>query len=108
MPDGFDARPAELHRGAAGLRDDADALDQAGDQVGTALEQAGGAAGAGPLAGAATEFADQLDRVVQATLASLADCAGALDTSANQYVLDDTGAASGLGGVMLPGFDRPR
>ena len=103
MPDGFDVRPEQLRRGTADLRADADALADAGLAVGTAVDQVSGAAGWGPLAGAASELAAQLDRAAQAIHASLVDCAGAVEASSKQYVTGDGQAGAGLDGVVIPG-----
>lgn len=100
MSDGFDVRPEQLRRGAADLRADADGLDDAALAVGAALGQVSAAAGPGPLAGAATELAAQLDRAVQAVRSSMTECAGALEASSSQYVTSDGRAGAG--------FDGPR
>lgn len=104
MPDGFDVRPEQLRRGAADLRADAEALDDAGLRLGAALDQVPGAAGPGPLAGAAADLAAMLDRAVQAIRASLDDCAGAVEASSAQYVTSDARTSAGLDGV----FEGPR
>ncbi|NMO93218.1 hypothetical protein [Actinomycetospora sp. TBRC 11914] len=103
MPDGFDVRPEQLRRGAADLRADADGLDDAALQAGVAVDDVAAAAGAGPLAGAASAFSSQLDRAVQAIVGSLTDCAGALEASSAQYV-----TADGQAGVVTPGLGGPR
>jgi hypothetical protein len=108
VPDGFDVRPEQLRRGAADLRADADGLDAAALQAGAAVDQISEAAGPGPLAGAASELAAQLDRAVQTIRDSVTDCAAALEAADAQYLTSDTLASSGLDGVVLPGFDGPR
>lgn len=108
MPDGFDVHPEQLRRGAADLRADADGLDAAALDLGAAVDEVSGAAGPGPLVGAASEFAAQLDRAVQAIVGSLTDCAGALEASSAQYVTSDGQAGVGLDGVVLPGVGGPR
>jgi hypothetical protein len=108
VPDGFDVRPETLRRGAADLRSDAGALDDARGTANTAAQQAAGAAGPGPLGDALSGLADGLGRAMDATRQSLADCANALDAAGTQYLTSDGSAASGLADVPLPGFDPPR
>ncbi len=98
MPDGFDVHPGQLRRGAADLRADADDLDDAALVAGAAVDQVSEAAGPGPLAGAASELAAQLDRAVQAIRESLTECAGALEVSSAQYLRSDARAEAGLDG----------
>jgi hypothetical protein len=108
VPDGFDAHPEQLRRGAVDLRADADGLDDAALQIGAAVDQVAGTAGPGPLAGAASELAALLDRALRAIRTSLEDCAGAVEASSTQYLASDGRSASGLGGVVVPGSDGPR
>ena len=98
MPDGFDVRPEQLRQGGADLRADAEGLDDAALGLGAAMDQVAAASGPGPLAGAAAEFSAQLDRAVRAIVASLTDCAGALEASSAQYAATDGEASSALSG----------
>ena len=108
MPDGFDVRPEQLRRGAADLRADADGLDDAAVQARAVIDQVAGACGPGPIAGAASELAAQLDRALTAIRASPAECAGALEASSTQYLTSDRQAGAGLDGIVIPGFSGPR
>jgi hypothetical protein len=104
VSDGFDVRPEQLRHGAADLRDDADRLDNALLAVGAGVDQVTGACGPGPLAGAATELAEQLDRAVAAIRASVEDGAGALDASSVGYLASDGRASSVFGAPGLDGL----
>jgi hypothetical protein len=104
VPDGFDVRPEQLRRGAADLRTDADDLDDAVLRAGAAVDQVAGACGPGPLAGAAGELAEQLDRAVAAIRASVEDGAGALDASSVGYLASDGRASSVFGAPGLDGL----
>ncbi len=108
MPDGFDVRPETLRRGAADLRTDAGGLDAVRGMTTAAAQQTAGAAGTGPLTGAADEFGALLARTIDAARRSIEDCAGALDASATQYLTSDADSASRLPGVVMPDLDPPR
>jgi hypothetical protein len=107
MPDGFDVRPEQLQQGAAGLRNDASQVDGARGQVSAAAQSAAGAAGTGPLTGAAYDFASQIDKAVGAMLRNIEDTANALDTAAASYQSSDAATSRRLSGIPLPGFDGP-
>ncbi len=98
MSDGFDVRPEQLRRGAADLRADAEGLGDAALGLRAAMDLVAAASGPGPLSGAASEFSAQLDRAARAVVASLTDCAGALEASSAQYVATDGEASSALSG----------
>lgn len=108
MPDGFDMQPEELRQSAAGLRNDASQVDGARGQAIAAAQTAAGAAGTGPLTGAAYDFASAVDKAVGTALRSVADTAHALDVNAATYQRSDGAASHRLSDVPLPGFDGPR
>jgi Excreted virulence factor EspC, type VII ESX diderm len=108
VPDGFDVRPEQLQQGAAGLHTDASQVDEARGQISAAAQSAAGAAGTGPLTGAAYDFASQIDKAVGAMLRSIEDIAHALESAAANYQSSDAAASRRLSGVALPGFDGPR
>jgi hypothetical protein len=107
VPDGFDVRPETLRRAAAELRTDAGALENARATAGAAAQQAAGAAGSGPLTGAAQDLAAGLDQVLDAVRLSIDGSADALDATAAQYLTTDGSSASRLDGIPLPGLDPP-
>ena len=108
MPDGFDVRPETLRRGAADLLGDAGAVEIARSAAVAAAQQAAGAAGTGPLAGAAHDLSADLERAAAALRESITDSADALDATAAQYLTADKNSGSRLDGIAVPGFDPPR
>jgi hypothetical protein len=107
VPDGFDVRPDALRRGAADLRADAGAIESARATASEAVQQTAGAAGTGPLTGAAYDFAAGLDRALNALGRRVEDCAAALDADRLQYLVGDRSSASWLSGTV-PGAEPPR
>ena len=108
MPDGLDVRPDALRRGAADLRTDSGALESARATAGAAAQRAAGAAGSGPLAGAAHDLAAGLDQSLRALRQSIDGSADALDATAAQYLRADGSSALRLDGIPIPGLDPPR
>lgn len=122
MPDGIDVRPEDLHEGAGRLRDDAGRLAAGTASAVHAATVAAGAAGDGPLEGAANALAARLDTLLRAVAGSMTDCADALDAASTRYLAADRGAAAavdvaGAGPegdtrsgppIVLPGLEPPR
>lgn len=113
VPDGVEVRPEDLRRVARLLRDDTARVDAARGQAVSAAEATVGAAGDGPLAGAADPLAARLDALLRGVTSRVLESADALDAASTQYLDVDRAAAGELGAggappVVLPRLEPPR